>query len=66
MEKHTIKEWMKIRGVSRERIADRCGVTGQTITNWQQRPGGIQIRHALKLAQSLEVDINDILFVREN
>lgn len=66
MEKHTIKEWMSIKGVSRERIADRCGVTGQTITNWQKRPEGIPIGHALKLAQSLEVDINDILFVSKN
>lgn len=66
MSQHTIREWMQIKGLSRERVADRCGVTGQTVTNWQKRPGGIPIRHALKLAQSLEVNINDILFVSEN
>lgn len=61
MEKrHTIAEWMAIKGMSRGKVAYLCDVSEQTVTNWQKRPLSITMRNGLKLAQCLGVSINDI------
>lgn len=58
--RHTIKEWMAIKGMSRCKVADLCQVSEQTVTNWQKRPKGMNVGSAMRLAHALEVNINDI------
>lgn len=59
---HTIEEWQKIRGMSREAVADACGVTSLTIRNWQKKPSSMTIGHALRLAEAFDVPITAIDF----
>lgn len=68
MEKtHTIDEWMRIKGLSRERVADLCGVTTMTVTNWQKKDASrMPIGNALKLAQIFDVPITSISFLPKN
>ena len=67
MEKqHTIAEWMQIKGMSKERVADFCGVTTVTVTNWQKDPKRMHIGYAMKLADCFDVPVTRIDFMLKN
>lgn len=59
---HTIKEWMQIKGLSKESIAAFCEVTTMTVSNWIKNPLRMSIGNALKLAQVFDVPVTDIDF----
>lgn len=63
MEKHHIYEWRKLKGLSQSELGRRVGVTLTTIRFWEQNPDHIQIRYVPLIAEALNVEQDNILFL---
>lgn len=61
-QKLTINEWRTVKGISKEALAAACGVSVQTILNWEKKPGSIRTDKLFVLADALDVDVNEIRF----
>lgn len=55
-----VKEVMRIKGYSRERLAEEMGVTLTTITNINQEHTLPSVATLLKIAEVLDVDVRDL------
>lgn len=63
MSQFTIAEWRRLRGMSQADIAEKCGVHVNTWIKWEKKPSIIKISNAQKIAEVLQVDIRDIIFL---
>lgn len=64
-EKYTLKQIRRFRGITQEQLAERIGVTTDTIGNYENKEGRIakaSYETLQKIAEVLEVRIEDILF----
>lgn len=64
--RRTIAEWMKEKGISKERLAADTGVCVPTVYNWLKKPGRITFEKGKKIADALGVEFSDIIFLTEN
>jgi len=62
----TISEWMSIKAVSKERLAADTEVSIPTVYRWFKDPGRISFKQGKAIADSLGVDMTDIIFLPEN
>jgi transcriptional regulator with XRE-family HTH domain len=62
----SFKEWLNVRRkraeLSQSALAQKLGVTRQTISNWERggTPEGISLTTAAKLAEALDVDLPEV------
>lgn len=59
----TLKEWRRAKGYSLQKMADLCGVHVNTYRVWEDKPSDIKLGNAFKIAESLEITIEDIIFL---
>ncbi len=58
-----LKEWRRIKEISQAEMASMCGVNHNTYRAWEKDPGNIKLNMAFKIADILEVDVHDIIFL---
>lgn len=63
MAKLTLKEWRRAKGVSQEKMADICDVHINTYRAWEEKPSEIKLGKAMKIAEELDISIDDIIFL---
>ena len=57
----TLEEWRRARNVSQEKMAEVCGVHLNTYRLWEKSPGEIRIDNAIKIADFLQISLDDII-----
>lgn len=60
-ERLTLEEWRRARNVSQEKMAELCGVHINTYRLWEKSPGEIRIDNAIKIADFLNISLDDII-----
>lgn len=60
-EQLTLSEWRRARNVSQEQLAKVCGVHVNTYRLWERSPGEIRIDNAIKIADFLNISLDDII-----
>ena len=65
MDKFTLKQWRLIKGKTIEDMATACGVHPNTYAAWEKDPGRVRVDEAMKIARTLDVDIETIFFKAE-
>jgi len=60
-ERLTLEEWRRAKNISQEKIADVCGVHVNTYRIWEKSPGEIRIDNAIKIADFLNISLDDII-----
>lgn len=64
-QKYSLKQIRRFRGITQEDLADRVGVTTETIGHYENKEGRLakaSYETLKKIAEVLEVQIEDILF----
>lgn len=61
--KLTLKEWRRLKEVSQEAMASVCGVHVNTYRAWEEKPSSIKLGDAMKLAEHLNISLDDIIFL---
>lgn len=51
----SVRTWRKLRGLTAEQVADRAGITRDTLRKLEQGTGGISLEKTLLVARSLGV-----------
>lgn len=59
--KLTLREWRRLKEVTQAQMAEACGVTTSTYIDWEKKPSGIKISYALKIAERLDITLDDII-----
>lgn len=62
MEVRTIKEIRLAKEISKESMANICGVHVNTYTNWEEHQEKIPVGKMLKICEVLNTDINQLVF----
>ena len=65
MERYTIKEWRGLRGLTAQKLAEKCGVSQRTVLNWQKNGGNVTMSQAYKLAKDFGCAVEQIIFFTE-
>jgi len=60
----TVRQWRAVRGKTQAEMSELLGVHINTYRNWEKTPHIIDVRHAQRLAEIFEADINDIDFTK--
>lgn len=58
----TMREWRRLKELSQQTMADRCGVFINTYINWEKAPEKLTIEKAHIVAKALGVAFDDIIF----
>lgn len=58
----TIRQWRKVREISQQHMARFLGVHINTYISWEKDPGKISIDNSKKIADALNVPIDEIIF----
>ena len=56
-------EWRRARNITQETMAKRLGISKPTYFRWEKDPQNITMLNAEKIADILEVDLPDIIFL---
>ena len=62
----SLDAWRRARDISQREMSERLGVHINTYQKWETAPEKIGIGYALKIAEILDVDIDDISFNEVN
>jgi len=62
LQKLTVKELRRAKGISLDKMASTCGVHVNTYRAWEEKPSDIKMSKALLIADTLGVSLYDILF----
>ncbi len=57
-----LRAWRRAKDISQTDMAEKLGIHVNTYQNWEKKPESISISNALRIAQILEISINDISF----
>ncbi|WP_046838170.1 helix-turn-helix transcriptional regulator, partial [Staphylococcus succinus] len=60
-----LDEWRKRKGYTQISFAKKLGVSPSTYNIWENNPEMIKPKDAFKIAESLEVSIDEIIFLKE-
>lgn len=63
---YTMDEWRRLRKISQAVFAKKCDISVSTYRNWMQRPETITIGKAYKIADVLNLNIDEINFKKES
>lgn len=61
----TLRAWRRAREISQGDMADKLNIHINTYQNWEKEPEKISIANAVKIAQILGVEMNEITFKTE-
>ena len=61
----SVKEWRRARGFSQQKMADTLGIHVNTWCNWESEPENITIANAQRIANVLDVPMDEIIFLPE-
>lgn len=64
MSKLTLTEWRRAKKVTQQQLADGIGVHVNTITRWEGNPDIISLGDAKKICTFLNLQIDDVDFLR--
>lgn len=64
--KMVLKAWRRARGFSTQAMADALSVTQKTYINWEAAPKKISIGNAFRIAEILNVEVDDIIFLPDD
>ena len=59
----TLIQWRRAKGFSQQDMADKLNVNLSTYRKWEQDTGLITFRNGEKIAQIIEVPIDEIIFL---
>lgn len=62
LEKLTLRQQRLVREISQAEMAKRIGIHLNTYVKWEKKPKKISVEYAKKIANVLELDVNDIFF----
>lgn len=62
MENLTMRQWRLVKEISINDAAKACGVHPNTYAYWEQNPGSVKVKDAVKVAEALGVSVDDIFF----
>lgn len=63
MQSQSLRAWRRAKEISQSDMADRLGVHLNTYQNWEKEPQKISISNAVKIAEILNVSMNEISFI---
>jgi transcriptional regulator with XRE-family HTH domain len=58
--RHFIREWMKAKGITQERLADRLGIAQGTVSKALKSMTILTEEYMVGIAQALDVDVADL------
>lgn len=58
----TLRAWRLAKEITIEQMADMLDIHPNTYRNWEKEPGTIPISKAYIIADSLQVELGDIIF----
>jgi DNA-binding XRE family transcriptional regulator len=58
----TLKQWRLVKELTIEQMAKACDVSTNTYSAWENDPGKVKVKNALKIAEALGVSVNEIFF----
>lgn len=61
----TLKEWRSRKKYTQPELAKRIGISPSTYNIWENNPDAIRPKDAFKIAKSLEVSIDEIIFLKD-
>lgn len=56
----TLKEWRRVKGISQETMAEKCGIHINTYRAWEENPSEIRLGKAQLMADALGIALKDI------
>ncbi len=56
IEKHTIREWRRLKDLTCVQVAKRLGISAKTYTDWERCPARIRIGSLVDLCNALDID----------
>ena len=59
-EKHTMREWRVLKGLTIGTVAEQLGVMPATYSAWEKNPEKITLGNLVKVSGVLDVPVNDI------
>lgn len=62
IERHSLSEWRRLRGLSQEKVGEACGVHPNTVRFWEKSPGKIPAGKVINLLQVLNIDFDQLNF----
>ena len=61
----TLKEWRSRKKYTQQELAKVIGISPSTYNIWENNPDAIKPKDAFKIAKSLEVSIDEIIFLKD-
>lgn len=61
----TLEEWRKRRRYTQESFAKALGISSSTYNIWENNPDMIRPKEAFRIAKTLEVSIDEIIFLKD-
>ncbi|AYU54642.1 helix-turn-helix transcriptional regulator [Staphylococcus debuckii] len=61
----TLKEWRSRKNYTQQELAKVIGISPSTYNIWENNPEIIKPKDAFKIANALNVSINEIIFLKE-
>lgn len=61
----TLEEWRKRRRHTQESFAKALGISSSTYNIWENNPDMIRPKEAFRIAKTLEVSIDEIIFLKD-
>lgn len=58
----TLRAWRRAKDITQEKMAELLGISTATYIAWEQNPENIKVSIAYKIADTLDVDIDEIQF----
>lgn len=62
-QKLSLKQWRVVKGYSQEKMSELMDIHINTYRAWEEKPSSIKLGNAMKLAQVLDISIDDISFL---
>lgn len=61
----TLKEWRSRKKYTQPELARKIGISPSTYNIWENNPDAIKPKDAFKIAKTLEVSIDEIIFLKD-
>lgn len=59
--KRTLRSWRVDRGLTQVQLAEKAGVSAQSIVKWEKDISTATVKHLAKVAEVLGISIDDII-----
>lgn len=58
----TLREWRRLKEITQKEMAAKLNIHINTYQKWEGNPGGIPFNYAVKIAKTLDVPLDEIIF----